>query len=153
MTDPNRNVVFDVAGTLVSYEHLYEAIKERLGDKLIHRGIQPTLLAICWLEMAEPLFYLCLHYAGVENPRSFATAEDVAYLMNEFKELKLRDGAAECAQKLLDAGFTVWCFTTGGISRVGGYFSKAGVNMPAENLLFCDTNGVANRVLRLMGLF
>ncbi|VTT80422.1 unnamed protein product [Fusarium fujikuroi] len=163
MTAPNRNVVFDVVGTLVSYEHLYEAIKERLGDKLIPRGIQPTLLGICWLEMAEreyaylslhghyvqflklfeALFYRCLHYAGVENPRSFAAAEDVAYLMNEFKELKLRDGAAECIQKLRDAGFTVWCFTTGDISRVGGYFSKAGVDMPAENLLSCDTNGVA----------
>lgn len=34
MTDSNRNVVFDVVGTLVSYEHLYEAIKERSGDKL-----------------------------------------------------------------------------------------------------------------------
>ncbi|KAF5694415.1 2-haloalkanoic acid dehalogenase [Fusarium globosum] len=163
MTAPNRNVFFDVIGTLVSYEHLYEAIKERLGDKLIPRGIQPTLLGICWLEMAEreyaylslhghyvqflklfeALFYRCLHYAGVENPRSFAAAEDVAYLMNEFKELKLRDGAAKCIQKLRNAGFTVWCFTTGDISRVGGYFSRAGVDMPAENLLSCDTNGVA----------
>ncbi|VTT56069.1 unnamed protein product [Fusarium fujikuroi] len=96
-----------------------------------------------FLKLFEALFYRCLHYAGVENPRSFAAAEDVAYLMNEFKELKLRDGAAECIQKLRDAGFTVWCFTTGDISRVGGYFSKAGVDMPAENLLSCDTNGVA----------
>lgn len=63
--------------------------------------------------------------------------------MNEFKELKLRDGAAECVQKLRDARFTVWCFTTGDISRGGGYFSKAGVDMPAENLLSCDTYGVA----------
>ncbi|KAF5535789.1 2-haloalkanoic acid dehalogenase [Fusarium napiforme] len=163
MAVPNKNVVFDVVGTLVSYEHLYEAIKIRLGDKLIPRGIQPTLLGICWLEMAEreytylslhghyvqflklfeALFYRCLHYAGVENPRSFATAEDVTYLMDEFKELKLRDGAAECIQKLRDAGFTVWCFTTGDISRVGGYFAKAGVDMPAANLLSCDTDGVA----------
>ncbi|SCO86262.1 related to 2-haloalkanoic acid dehalogenase [Fusarium oxysporum] len=159
----NKNVVFDVVGTLVSYEHLYEAIKKRLGHKLIPQGIQPTLLGICWLEMAEreytylslhgqyvqflklfeALFYRCLHYAGIENPRSFATAEDVAYLMNEFKELKLRDGAAECIQKLRDAGFTVWCFTTGDISRVGGYFSKAGVDLPVENLLSCDTDGVS----------
>ncbi|KAG7411807.1 (S)-2-haloacid dehalogenase 2 [Fusarium oxysporum f. sp. rapae] len=163
MAAPNKNVVFDVVGTLVSYEHLYEAIKRRLGHKLIPRGIQPTLLGICWLEMAEReytylslhgqyvqflklfevLFYRCLHYAGIDNPRSFATADDVAYLMNEFKELKLRDGAAECIQKLRDAGFTVLCFTTGDISRVGGYFSKAGVDLPAENLLSCDTDGVA----------
>ncbi|KAF5572543.1 2-haloalkanoic acid dehalogenase [Fusarium pseudoanthophilum] len=163
MAAPNKNVVFDVVGTLVSYEHLYEAIKIRLGNKLIPMGIQPTLLGICWLEMAEreytylslhghyvqflklfgALFYRSLHYAGVKDPRSFATAEDVAYLMNEFKELKLRDGAEDCIQKLRDAGFTVWCFTTGDISRVGGYFAKAGVDMPAENLLSCDTDGVA----------
>ncbi|KAM0084171.1 hypothetical protein ACKRZS_003622 [Fusarium odoratissimum] len=144
MAAPNKNVVFDVVGTLVSYDHLYEAIKKRLGHKLIPQGIQPTLLGICWLEMAEreytylslhgqyvqflklfeALFYRCLHYAGIENPRSFATAEDVDSLMHEFKELKLTDGAAECIQKPRDAGFTVWCFTTGDISRAGGYFSK-----------------------------
>ncbi|KAH7199378.1 hypothetical protein DER44DRAFT_812983 [Fusarium oxysporum] len=130
MAAPNKNVVFDVVGTLVSYDHLYEAIKKRLGHKLIPQGIQPTLLGICWLEMAEreytylslhgqyvqflklfeALFYRCLHYAGIENPRSFATAEDVDSLMHEFKELKLTDGAAE---------------------------------LPAENLLSCDTVGVA----------
>ncbi|KNA98376.1 hypothetical protein FOXG_02742 [Fusarium oxysporum f. sp. lycopersici 4287] len=49
----SKNVVFDVVGTLVSYKHLYEAIKKRLGHKLIPQGIQPTLLGICWLEMAE----------------------------------------------------------------------------------------------------
>ncbi|KAF5539081.1 haloacid dehalogenase-like hydrolase [Fusarium phyllophilum] len=115
MAAPDKNVVFDVVGTLVSYEHLYEAIKQRLGNKLIPVGIQPTLLGIFWLEMAEreyaylsfhghyvqllklfeALFYRCLHYAGDDDPRSFATAEEVAYLMGKFKELKLRDGAAE----------------------------------------------------------
>ncbi|KAF5625320.1 2-haloalkanoic acid dehalogenase [Fusarium tjaetaba] len=163
MTPPNKNVIFDVVGTLVSYEHLYEAIKIRLRDKLFPRGIQPTLLGICWLEMAErestylslhghyvhflklfeALFYRYLHYAGVENPRSVATAEDIAYLMDEFKELKLRNGAEECVRKLRDAGFTVWYFTTGDIFRVAEYFEKAGVDMPAENLLSCDTAGVA----------
>lgn len=72
MTAPNKNVVFDVVGTLVSYEHLYEAIKERLGDKLIPRGIRPTLLGIWWLEMAERGYaYLSLHGPLCIVPRAF----------------------------------------------------------------------------------
>ncbi|GKT50579.1 2-haloalkanoic acid dehalogenase [Colletotrichum spaethianum] len=162
MTTP-KNVVFDVVGTLVSYEHLFEAIDERLGEKLRARGILPRLLGWCWLEVAEreytylsmsgryvvfykvftALFYRCLHYAGIENPRSFASDEDVTYLIDEWKKLQLREGAAECITKLRNAGFTVWCFTAGDIARVGGYFSRGGVDMPAENLLSCDTSGLA----------
>ncbi|KAH7185143.1 haloacid dehalogenase-like hydrolase [Fusarium flagelliforme] len=162
----SKNVVFDVVGTLVSFDHLYEAIEERLGEKLRARGIQPKLLGCCWQEMAEreytylslagryniffnvfkPLFFRCLHYAGIEKPHEFATGEDVDYLINEWKNLRLREGAAECVAKLRDAGFTVWCFTAGDIARVGGYLAKGGVDMPAENLLSCDTAGVAKPI-------
>ncbi|KZL80103.1 haloacid dehalogenase-like hydrolase [Colletotrichum incanum] len=158
-----KNVVFDVVGTLVTYEHLFEAIDERLGEKLRARGIQPKLLGWCWLEVAEreytylsmsgryvvfykvfmSLFYRCLHYAGVKEPRSFASDEDVAYLIDEWKKLQLREGAAECISKLRNAGFTVWCFTAGDLARVGGYFSRGGVDMPVENLLSCDSTGLA----------
>ncbi|KAK2764136.1 2-haloalkanoic acid dehalogenase [Colletotrichum kahawae] len=159
----SKNVVFDVVGTLVSYEHLFEAIDERLGERLKARGIQPKLLGCCWLEVAEreytylsmsgryvvffkvfqSLFYRCLHYAGIEKPREFCTDDDVNYLIDEWKKLRLREGAAECVQKLRDAGFTVWCFTAGDIARVGGYFSRGGVEMPVENLLSCDSSGLA----------
>ncbi|GJC87471.1 (S)-2-haloacid dehalogenase [Colletotrichum liriopes] len=162
MTTP-KNVVFDVVGTLVTYEHLFEAIDERLGEKLRARGIQPKLLGWCWLEVAEreytylsmsgryvvfykvfmSLFYRCLHYAGIEEPRSFASDEDVAYLIDEWKKLQLREGAAECISKLRNAGFTVWCFTAGDLARVGGYFSRGRVEMPVENLLSCDSTGLA----------
>ena len=159
----SKNVVFDVVGTLVSFEHLFEAIDERLGEKLRARGIQPKLLGCCWLEVAEreytylsmsgryvvffkvfeALFYRCLHYAGIEDPRSFASPDDVSFLIDEWKKLGLRQGAAECVRKLREAGFTVWCFTAGDLARVGGYFSRGGVDMPSENLLSCDSVGLA----------
>lgn len=165
----SKNIVFDVVGTLVSYEHLFEAIDKRMGDRLRARGIQPKLLGCCWLEVAEreytylslagryivfykvfeALFYRCLHYAGVQNPRSFASPEDVTYLVDEWRKLNLREGAAECVSKLREAGFTVWCFTAGDIARVGGYFAKAGVEMPAENILSCDTSGIAKPTLEV----
>ncbi|EWY79864.1 2-haloacid dehalogenase [Fusarium oxysporum NRRL 32931] len=159
----SKNIVFDVVGTLVTYEHLFEAIDKRLGEKLRPRGIQPKLLGCCWLEVAEreytylsmsgryvvfykvfeSLFYRCLHYAGIEDPRSFASAEDVSYLINEWKQLNLREGAAECVSKLREAGFTVWCFTAGDVARVRGYFSRGGIDMPAANILSCDSAGLA----------
>ncbi|KAH8660300.1 haloacid dehalogenase-like hydrolase [Xylariales sp. PMI_506] len=159
----SKNIVFDVVGTLVSYEHLYEAIDERLGERLRARGIQPKLLGCCWQEVAEreytylslsgryvvfykvfeALFYRCLHYSGIENPREFVSEEDIAYVMSEWRQLRLREGAAECIEKLRGAGFTVWCFTAGDLERVGGYFTRGGVNMPVENLLSCDSVGLA----------
>ncbi|PVI03038.1 DAO-domain-containing protein [Periconia macrospinosa] len=159
----SKNVVFDVVGTLISYDHLFEAIDSRLGERLRESGIQPKLLGACWLETAdreytflslsgryvpfykifEGLFYRILMYAGIKEPRKFATPEDVSWLVGEWRKLGLTPGAAGCIQKLRDAGFTVWCFTTGDIERVKGYFEKGGIDMPAENLLTCDSSGVA----------
>lgn len=158
-----KDVVFDVVGTLVAYERLFEALDERLGEKLKAAGIKSKLLGMIWVEAAEreytylslsgryttffkmfgALFYRMLLYAGVEKPREFCTDEDVEWLVEEWKKLYLRPGAKECVQKLRDAGFTVWCFTAADIARVGGYFEMAGVDMPAETLLSCDTAGVA----------
>ncbi|KAH8900450.1 DAO-domain-containing protein [Thozetella sp. PMI_491] len=159
----SKNVVFDVVGTIFSYDNLFDAIDTRFGDRLRAAGIQPKLLGCCWLETAEReytylslsgrylpfvkvvegLFYRMLLYGGIEEPRKFASPDDLAYIMAEWHKLKPRPGAAECISKLRDAGFTVWCFTAGDIKRVGGYFAQAGVDMPAENLLSCDTAGVA----------
>ncbi|KAG6358448.1 hypothetical protein INS49_014332 [Diaporthe citri] len=161
-----KDVVFDVVGTLVAHDRLWEAMEERLGDKLKAAGIKPELLGACWIEAAEreytylslsgryrpffevfaALFYRMLFFAGVKNPRGFCAEEDVKWLVGEWQKLHLREGAKECVRKLRDAGFTVWCFTAGDIARVGGYFREAGVDMPAENLLSCDTVGVAKPV-------
>ncbi|KAJ9148937.1 Haloacid dehalogenase-like hydrolase [Pleurostoma richardsiae] len=158
MAPSSKNVVFDVVGTLVSHEHLFEALDARMGDRLRAAGIQPMLLGNLWIETAEreytylsmsgryavffevfgALFYRMLHYGGIKEPRKFATPEDVDYILAEWRKLALRPGAAECVAKLREAGFTVWCFTAGDLSRVGGYFKQAGVDMPAENLLSCD---------------
>lgn len=50
--------------------------------------------------------------------------------------------AEECIQKLRDGGFTVRAFTMGDLKRVGAYFKNAGVELPAEHLMSCDTAGV-----------
>lgn len=161
-----KDVVFDVVGTLVAHERLFEALDERLGDKLEAAGINSKLLGMCWIETAEreytylslsgrykpfyeifgALFYRMLHYSGVSNPRGFATDEDVAWLVGEWGKLYLRAGAKECVEKLRGAGFTVWCFTAADIKRVRGYFEIAGVDMPAANVLSCDTDGIAKPV-------
>ena len=44
-------------------------------------------------------------------------------------------------------GFTVWCFTSGDVQRVGGYFERAGVDMPLENIISCDAAGIAKPAL------
>ncbi|KAL4951020.1 HAD-like domain-containing protein [Aspergillus filifer] len=158
----SKNVVFDVVGTLVGYDHLFAAIDTQLGDRLRAEGIKPSLLGYTWIEVAEreytylsmsgkytvfadvfrALFYRMLWMAGIKEPREFASDKDLEYIMGEYANLKLRPGAKECVQKLRDAGFRVWCFTAGDIKRVGGYFAQEGVEMPAEDLLSCDTDGL-----------
>ncbi|OQE31351.1 hypothetical protein PENSTE_c001G01049 [Penicillium steckii] len=162
MGDSSKNVVFDIVGTLVCYDHLHDAIDRRLGDRLRAEGIKPFLLGQMWMETAEreytnlsisgryavygdvfeALFYRLLWMCGIQEPRQFASDADLEYIMSEYEGLTRRPGAAECVQKLRDAGFTVWAFTAGDLRRVGGYFAKAGIEMPAENLLSCDNTGV-----------
>lgn len=83
-----------------------------------------------------------LYQAGIADPASVGTDEGLAYIMQEYANLDLRPGALECVQKLRDAGFTVWALTAGDLNRVGAYLRNAGVEMPSENLLSCDTAGV-----------
>ncbi|KAL2836922.1 HAD-like domain-containing protein [Aspergillus pseudoustus] len=158
----SKNVVFDVVGTLISYEALFDAIDTRLGARLRAEGIKPSLLGYTWIEVAEreytylsisgtykpfatvfrALFHRMLWMAGIAEPRAFASESDLEFIMAEYAGLKLRPGAAECVQKLRNAGFTVWCFTAGDLERVGGYFAREGVAMPKENLLSCDDRGI-----------
>ncbi|KAL4875735.1 HAD-like domain-containing protein [Aspergillus karnatakaensis] len=158
----SKNVVFDVVGTLIGYDELFNAIDTQLGDRLRSEGIKPSLLGYAWIEVAEreytylsmsnaykpfatvfrALFYRMLHFSGISSPRSFASEQDLEAIMDKYAGLKLRPGAKECIQKLRDAGFTVWCFTAGDLKRVGGYFEREGVSMPAVNLLSCDDLGV-----------
>lgn len=158
----SKNVVFDVVGTLVSYDKLYEAIDARLGDRLRAEGIKPILFGYCWIEVTEreytymsmsghykpfaevfmAIFWRMLFKAGIEEPRSFADEDDLASIMEGYMKMEMRPGAKECVAKLRDAGFTVWGFTMGDLKRVGAYFVSGGIDMPAENLLSCDTSAL-----------
>ncbi|PWY87821.1 HAD-like protein [Aspergillus sclerotioniger CBS 115572] len=165
----SKNVVFDIVGTLVSYDVLFDAIDTQLGVRLRAEGVKSSLLGYTWIEVAEReytylsmsgqykpfatcfelLFYRMLHMAGIENPRSFATDSDLEFIMGEYAKLGLRPGAIECVTKLRDAGFTVWALTAGDIARVGGYFANAGLAWPAENLKSCDTQGMGKPDLQV----
>ncbi|KAL6229147.1 FAD dependent oxidoreductase-domain-containing protein [Aspergillus navahoensis] len=158
----SKNVVFDVVGTLVSYDHLFQAIDDRLGNRLREHNIKPSLLGYTRIEVAEreytylsiggkytvfadvfgALFHRVLWMAGIKEPREFASGADLEYIMTEYAGLKLRPGAKECVQKLRNAGFKVWCFTAGDAKRVSGYFENEGVEMPAGDLISCDSAGV-----------
>lgn len=162
MASHSKNIVFDVVGTLVGYEKLYEAIDERLGDKLRAQEVKPTLLGYTWIEVAEreytylsmsglyksyvqvfsAIFWRMLYKSGIDKPREFASDEDLEFILKGFSNMQVRPGAKECVEKLRDAGFTVWAFTMGDLRRVGAYFSTAGIDMPSENLLSCDTSAI-----------
>lgn len=163
----NKNVVFDIVGTLIGYDKLFEAIDTRLGDRLRAECIKPSLLGFSWVEVAEreytylslagaykpfatvfeAIFYRMLWMAGIKEPKEFANDKDLAFIMAEYMKLEMRPGAAECVKKLRAAGFTVWAFTAADIKRVSGYFAQAGVELPPENLLSCDTAGVGKPAL------
>ena len=158
MSASNKHVVFDIVGTCVSYDAMFDAIDHRLGDKLRAEGIKVNLLGYLWIEVTEreytylsmngryvgfrdvfkSLFYRMLYKAGIQEPRSFANDEDLAYILKQYMKLEARPGVAECFRILRDNGFTVWALTAGDVERVGGYFTHNGIHMPAENFISCD---------------
>ena len=44
----SKNIVFDVVGTLVGYDKLYQAIEERLGDRLKERNVKTDMFGYMW---------------------------------------------------------------------------------------------------------
>lgn len=163
MTPSNRNVVFDVVGTLVGYERLFNTIDARLGSKLLSENIKPFLLGQMWIESAEreytylsmsgkyvpfatvvrAIFYRMLFKAGISQPREFASEQDLEYILTEgYDKLEMRSGARECIQILRDGGYKVWALTAADRTGCSAYFKQAGVNFPEENILSCDGSGV-----------
>jgi 2-haloacid dehalogenase len=163
-----KHIVFDVVGTLVSYDHLFDSIGARLGTTLQKYNISPRLLGFAWLESAEreytylslsqkyvpfadvfkALFFRVLHFAGVAEPRTIATTEDVDYFMSEYRKCEVRAGAMECIRRLNAAGWVVWAFTSGDRERVKGYFEKGGVAIDSGHLVTCDEVGVGKPELK-----
>ncbi|KAH6962376.1 putative 2-haloalkanoic acid dehalogenase [Ilyonectria sp. MPI-CAGE-AT-0026] len=162
-----KHVVFDVVGTCVSFDAFYNCINRVIGEKLLAKNITATSFGFTWMTAAEleftflsiserhrpykdvltALFFRTLFMVGVAAPREFATDAERDACVQGYSELELRPGTKECFATLRDAGFTVWCLTTGDTKRVGGYFERASVDMPLENLISCDGQGVAKPAL------
>ncbi|KAL4791880.1 HAD-like protein [Aspergillus venezuelensis] len=161
----NKHVVFDVVGTLVSYENFFSALETRLGARLasLPNPIGSRILCYAWMEAAEKeytyltlsaapyipvfdvfrsLFYRTLWQAGITEPRSFANDEDREFILSAYRDLDLRPGVKECFEILKGSGYTVWCLTAGDVSRVQRYLSKGGIDFPSENFVSCDEIGV-----------
>ncbi|KAF2479626.1 HAD-like domain-containing protein [Neohortaea acidophila] len=167
MSPPKRHVVFDVVGTCVSFDAYYQRIDAVLGPRLRKETISAQHFGFTWQTAAEleftflsisgsykaykdvlrGLFYRTLYFCGVAEPRAFATDEERDECIDGYSSLELRPGCRECFEVLRENGFTVWCFTTGDVERVKGYFDRAGVDMPMENFVSCDDVGVAKPAL------
>ena len=127
-----KHIVFDIVGTLVSFDAFYSRIDETIGARLRSHGISSQLFGYTWMTSAEleftflsiserykqykdvlrAMFYRTLFMAGVEDPRSFATESEMDACIEGYSMQELRPGCLEAFQILRDAGFTVWCFTT-----------------------------------------
>lgn len=159
----SKHVVFDIVGTLTSFDAFYDGIEHTIGNRLASQNLNSRLFGYSWMTAAEleftflsvaegykpykeilrALFFRTLHMAGVENPHQFATAEERDQLVQSYSELELRPGTKECFDILRDAGFTIWCLTTGDAQRVAGYFERSAVDMPPNNIVSCDKSGLA----------
>ncbi|OAL46441.1 HAD-like protein [Pyrenochaeta sp. DS3sAY3a] len=159
---PEKHIVFDVVGTLVSYTHFFSTLGSKLGPVLKPHNISAHLLGFAWLESAEreytylslsgsyipfakvfeAIFFRVLHFAGIPEPREIATEDDVRYFMQEYRKCEVRPGAKELVQRLKDEGWTVWAFTSSERERVMGYFEKGGVAIEGANVITCDEIGV-----------
>ena len=87
-------------------------------------------------------FYRVLYQAGISSPETFATQDDISFLVASYRKLKPRPGMPEMFRDLRHAGFEVYCCTDASPDRVKGYFDQAGVDMPAERILSAEEVGV-----------
>lgn len=153
-----KNVLFDMVGTLVSCDQLFEAIDARFGDRLRTEGIKPSRLGYSWIEVAEreythfsmfgaykpfnavfaAMFFHVLVLAGIKEPRQFASADDLAFIMGATIRMRLRAGAPECVTRLRNAGFVIWAMTAADKARVSDGFADAGLDLPEDILLASD---------------
>lgn len=129
-----KHVVFDIVGTLVSFDAYHDRIDQVIGAKLRSHGISPQFFGYTWMTHAEleftflsissrhtsykdvmkAVFYRTLWMAGIKEPRDFATANERDQCQEGYALLGLREGAKECIEILRNAGFEIWCLTTAG---------------------------------------
>jgi 2-haloacid dehalogenase len=162
-----KHIVFDIVGTCVSFDAYYAKIDSIIGRKLLANNITPAFFGYSWMTTAEleftflsiserytpykevlkAMFFRTLWCAGIQEPRTFCTEDECNACVQGYSELGLRSDIKESFELLRSAGFTVWCLTSADIKRIQGYFEKGGVEMPAENIISCDTSGVAKPAL------
>ncbi|KAG7777669.1 hypothetical protein KL930_000568 [Ogataea haglerorum] len=155
------DIIFDIVGTCISYEKVIEGIEVRMGERFKKSGIDPRLFFFFWLAGCErdysylsqcgqyqpfqkvfkSTFYRSLFFAGVKDPRSYATDDDLEFIYGEWFKLEGRPELKQMFQMLRDNNFTIWCLTDASHDRVAGYFKRSGVEMPSENLISCDSIG------------
>ncbi|KAJ6578911.1 putative 2-haloalkanoic acid dehalogenase [Mycena vulgaris] len=153
-----RCVVFDVIGTCFVYESVCDDLQQVFASQAARgTSIPPKLFFAAWTANAEldfqylsildkfsphstllkKAFYKTLDAAGL--PQDFLAEAAIDSLISQYSgNLTPRPGLSEMMQTLRDAGFTVWCCSDGSPERVKGYFEKAGIDMPMENLLSCN---------------
>ncbi|KAG9755120.1 hypothetical protein KCU59_g113, partial [Aureobasidium melanogenum] len=125
-----KHVVFDVVGTLVSYDAFFANIEKVLGPRLLANNITPKIFGFAWLESSEREFT----YLSISS--RYKPYKQV------FSSMFYHGGLV-----LYIAGFEVWALSTGDEERVLGYFKKAGVEFPKSNFRSCDAKGVAKPAL------
>ncbi|PKX91097.1 putative 2-haloalkanoic acid dehalogenase [Aspergillus novofumigatus IBT 16806] len=155
-----KHIIFDVVGTCVSFDAYFASIAATIGPKLSTYNITPNHFGYTWMTAAEleftflsisesyrpykdvmrALFYRSLFMAGVADPRSVFTDEERDACIAGYASLQLRPELGPAFEKLRNAGFEVWCLTTGDVER-------GGVEMPVERVLSCDGLRVAKPAL------
>lgn len=158
MSSLKKHIVFDIVGTCVSFDAFFDGIEQVIGPRLLVHNVTAKFFGFTWMQAAEleytmllmsgrytpykevfkSLFYRILFMAGINDTRSFATDEERDMCQAAYSNLALRPGCREMMEKLRENGFTIWGLTTGDTQRVGGYFKRAGLEMPAESLVSCQ---------------
>lgn len=168
---PQKHILFDVVGTCVSFAAFHDAIAHAIGPILLAHNITPQAFAHSWMTSAEleftflsistryapyslvlsSVFYRTLFLMGVPRARSLITPASRDACIAGYSALLPRPGLREAFSLLRSAGFEVWCLTSGDLARVKGYFAAGGVEMPEENIITCDSAGVAKPDLKAYG--
>lgn len=157
-----KHIVFDIVGTIISYETFFAALSERIGPQLLSHNIPPRLFAWTWMEAADleshhshtsgrpklfknifaPLLYRYLAMAGIPHPHTFISSDDVEYIVSAYSSrLTARPGILECFRRLREAGFTIWALTSGDAERVREYLARNEIPIAEENFIACEDIG------------
>jgi 2-haloacid dehalogenase len=162
-----KTILFDIIGTLVDHTHFLTSLTTRIGPALTSHGLSTPLFAYAWTEAAqreqahlqssgqsiplapilEGIFYRILHFAGISDPHTIASADDVKFIASEYAKCEAREGAAECIDILKKDGWDVWAFTDGEREDVLSYFRAGNIGIDNEHIITCSELGIRKPVM------